>query len=225
MRRFSWLILALSLTGLCAGLSAQAANPGSNSQDNAFFAGPGTHDATLNGAPLLPGTAILQGETVQTSPGGVVVMAPTHGSGGVLELSGNSSATVHTGNVSNAVGTDQLMVSKGNAVVTGGIAVVTPQGQTFQPANDTTSYVVNADGQQTSMGVISGSVNTLQPRAANAPSTAPDPPPVVVQAGAGIQVNTTITGQIQLSNIRLNQVVQPSTQAAVPQTTTASQSQ
>lgn len=212
------LAITVAVTLGVVGLAAQA--PGSGGQDNAFFAGPGTHGATLNGQPLLPGTAILQGETVTTGAGGVVVMAPTHGAGGVLELTGNASATVQSGSVQGG-SSDQLVVKTGNAMVMGNVSVVTPQGETFRPATANTSFVINANTTQSSMGVLTGAVNTFNSRLAasisqNQTNTIP--------AGNAIQVGTN-GGQIQINNIKLAQVNKPAPNAAVPQTATASQSQ
>ncbi|HXE31161.1 MAG TPA: hypothetical protein VN515_05115 [Terriglobales bacterium] len=212
------LAITVAVTLGVVGLAAQA--PGSGGQDNAFFAGPGTHGATLNGQPLLPGTAILQGETVTTGAGGVVVMAPTHGAGGVLELTGNASATVQSGSVQGN-SSDQLMVKSGNAMVMGNVSVVTPQGQTFRSATAGTSYVINATAAQSSMGVLTGAVNTYNPR--NSPSVT-QPPATTIPAGDAIQVAAN-GGQIQINSIKMAQVNKPAPNAAVPQTVTASQSQ
>ncbi len=195
------------------------AAPGAQAQvgeQNAFFAGPGTHGALLNGAPLLPGTAVMAGETVTTSPGGVAVLAPTHGSGGVLELTANAVATVRPGMLTGGMGTDQLNVAHGDIMATGNVSVNTPQGQTFHSVNSNTSYMLNVNPQKSSMGVLQGSVATFN---ANQPSAA-----TTVPAGNAVQVDTSANGQAQLSNIRLNQVTKPAVSAAMPQTITASQS-
>src|SRR5690348_3963964 len=98
------LSLVLAVVGLGAAVTLAQTNAG---QNNAFFAGPGTQGAFLHGTALLPGTTILAGETVTTGPGGVAVLTPTHGAGGVLALGPGSVATVTTGTVS---GIDQLQV-------------------------------------------------------------------------------------------------------------------
>lgn len=180
-------------------------------QGNAFFAGPGTRGATLNGAALLPGTSILAGETVYTGPGGVAILAPTHGAGGVLELGSNGSATVHSGPVIAGLGTDQLEMKQGNALVVGNVSVATPQGETFRPAEAGTSYIVNAGTNVSTMGVVRGAVNTFGPRIAA----------TVIPAGDAVQVSGA-GGVVQLSSIKMAQVVKPQAAAAVPQTTVAS---
>jgi len=184
-------------------------------EQNSFFAGPGTHGASLNGAPLLPGTAVLAGEVVTTGPGGVAVLAPTHGAGGVLEMTSNASATVHAGSIATTGGSDELDVTKGNIMATGKVSLVTPQGQTFQSVNAATSYMVNVDPQKSSMGVLSGSVATFNTGQASAAVTVP--------AGNAVQVDTGLNGQAKLSNIKINQVAKPAVGAAVPQTVVASE--
>ena len=186
------------------------------SQDNAFFVGPGTQDAFLNGQPLLPGTAILAGETVTTGTGGILVLTPTHGDGGVLELTGNASATVRPGAVPSGLGTDQLEIQQGDALITGNVSVITPQGETFRPAGANTSYVVNAGANQSTMGVISGAVNTYNGLAGG--------PSSIVPAGSAIQVSG-LNGQVRIRNVNFDQVNRPSTNASIPQQAPASQSQ
>src|SRR6185437_12648793 len=127
---------ALGLLALGVALAAQP--------DGSFFAGPGTHGAYLDGAPLLPGTAILPGDVVTTESGGAVLLTPTQG-GGAIELAG---------------GSNSLIITKGNALVVGNVRVTTPQGATFVPGQNS-SYVVNVGGAQAGMGVLSGSVKTL----------------------------------------------------------------
>jgi hypothetical protein len=204
---------AAAIVAVLAGTSGLHAQAG---EQNAFFAGPGTHGALLNGAPLLPGTAVMAGETITTGPGGVAILAPTHGSGGVLELTANAIATVHTGILNSAVATDQLNVSRGDVMATGNVSVNTPQGQTFHATNSNTTYMLNVDQEKSSMGVLRGSVATFN---ATQPSEA-----TTVPAGNAVQVNTSMNGQAQLSNIKMNQVTKPAVSAAVPQTVTASQS-
>lgn len=194
-----WLGLALG----AAGLGAQA---GGN-QGYAYFVGPGTQGAFLNGAPLLPGTAILPGETVTTGAGGVVVLTPTGGAGGVVELTGNAAATLDpTGG--------QLHIGGGDALVMGDVSVVTPQGQVFTPQNGS-SYVVNIANHQSEMGVLTGSVNTYTPGS---------PQPTVVGAGNAVQVSDG-GSQVQLNRIQLSQLTRPDPNAALPKTIPASQSQ
>lgn len=215
--------LRLPRTGLivCAALVALVlATPGAQAQvgePNAFFAGPGTHGALLNGAPLLPGTAVMAGETVTTSAGGVAVLAPTHGSGGVLELTAKAVATVHPGVLTGAAAADQLNVVRGDIMATGNVSLSTPQGQTFHSVAAGTSYMLNVDQQKSSMGVLTGSVATSN---ANQPSA----PAATVAAGSAVQVDIGQNGQAKLSNIKLNQITKPAVNAAVPQTVTASTS-
>lgn len=173
----------------------------------AFFAGPATHDASLNGEPLLPGTAILPGETVTTSAGGVVVLTSTGGAGGALELTGNASATVGSS-------PNQLILHQGDALVAGSVSVATPQGEIIAAVNGGTSFVVNAGGGQSSVGVLTGAVNTLGPGGQNAR----------LGAGEAAQVAFGRNGQFQFNRIRMAQVTLPSPAAGMPQTIPASQS-
>src|SRR6185437_5098199 len=100
---------ALGLLALGVALAAQP--------DGSFFAGPGTHGAYLDGAPLLPGTAILPGDVVTTESGGAALPG----------------------------GSNSLIITKGNALVVGNVRVTTPQGATFVPGQNS-SYVVNVGG-------------------------------------------------------------------------------
>lgn len=184
-----------------AGLSAQTG------QGYAYFVGPGTQGAFLNGAPLLPGTAILPGETVTTGAGGVVVLTPTQGAGGVIELTGNAAATLDpTGG--------QLHIGGGDALVMGDVSVVTPQGQVFTPQNGS-RFVVNVANHQSEVGVLTGSVSAYTPGS---------PQPTVVGAGNAVQVSDG-GGQVQLNRIQLSQLTRPDPNAALPKTIPASQSQ
>lgn len=198
--------LALGL-GLTATAWAQASGP-------SFMIGVGTVNATLNAKPVLPGTAVLPGDSVATAPGGVVVMTPS-GGGGVVLMNGNSSAVLPQN-------TTNLQIQQGNALVAGNITVTTLQGTEFKPATGTqTTYVVNAGVAQSSMGVVTGSVSTLKPVVNNQPP----PPPLVVPAGDAINVSTGANGLVQTANIKLNQVQRPNASDATPKQTPASQSQ
>lgn len=208
--------VALTLFVLGAGLgaaglgTARLAAQTSGAQNNAFFAGPGTQGAYLHGTALLPGTTVLAGETVTTGPGGVAVLTPTHGAGGVLALGPGATATVATGAVS---GIDRLQVQQGSALVTGQVEVSTPQHQVFQPSTETTRYVVDATSAQSSMGVLAGAVQTYAPSAAT----------TTIPAGDAIQI-TAAGDTTQIQRIPLQQVRQPSAASTVPQQKPASQS-
>ncbi len=185
------------------GLAAQTGG----SQGYAYFAGPGTQGAFLNGAPLLPGTAILPGETVTTAGGGVVVLTPTGGGGGVVELTGNAAATVGANG-------GPLQIGGGDALVMGNVSVVTPQGQVFTPQS-ASSYVVNIAPSHSEMGVLTGAVNTYTPGT---------PQPAVLGAGNAVQFSD-VGGQVQTNRLQLAQLTRPNPNAAVPTSIPASQSQ
>lgn len=211
-----WLQVAAGLALLAVAAAAQSSAPPPMAAGNAFFVAPGTRDAMLNGQPLLPGTAVLAGETITTSRGGVVVLTPTHGAGGAILVTGNASVTVRPGAVG-AGGTDQLQINQGNARITGAVTVMTPQGQVFTPAGAGASYVVNTSLAQSSMGVLTGNVATFNPGVSSAPALS-------VAAGQAIEV-ATINGQIRFRSIDFTRVHQPSASDSVPQTVAASQSQ
>jgi hypothetical protein len=179
--------------------------------NNAFFAGPGTHGAFLHGVALLPGTSILAGETVTTGSDGVAVLTPTHGSGGVVAMTANSTATVATGRAGRV---DHLAMHDGTALVTGQVEVSTPQQQVFQPHGADTRYVVDATPVQSRMGVLAGAVTTYNPTSATS----------VIPAGDAIQVAST-GGATQMQRVPFSQVRPPTTPAAAPQQIPASQSQ
>ncbi|HVB39532.1 MAG TPA: hypothetical protein VNE83_01435 [Terriglobales bacterium] len=209
MRRALGLLL-IALSGcLCAPARAQAPV-----QQNAFFAGVGTQGASLHGNSLLPGTSVLAGETVSTGHGGVAVLTPTHGAGGVVEVGPDSQATVASGPYDPALGADQLQILQGSVLVSGAVSVVTAQGRTFLPQTSQTSFVVDAGSTSSTMGVLTGAVRIYNPSGL----------PTIVPAGQALQVTGSL-GAVQLSRVPLNQVQRPSLRAAAPQTTPASQSQ
>jgi len=184
---------ALGLLALGVALAAQP--------DGSFFAGPGTHGAYLDGAPLLPGTAILPGDVVTTESGGAVLLTPTQG-GGAIELAGGGSAALPGGS-------NSLIITKGNALVVGNVRVTTPQGATFVPGQNS-SYVVNVGGAQAGMGVLSGSVKTLLGNGTIS----------TVSAGSAIQVGKGNSARA----IRFAELTRPDPNGIMPQVIPASQS-
>lgn len=194
--------IALGALGLALGAAAALAVP----TQGAYLAGPGTKDAYLNGVALLPGTAILPGETVTTSSGGVVVLTPTQGVGGVVELAGNGEATVGGPGA-------PLQIGSGDALVVGGVAVATPQGETITPRGDA-SYVVNAGASRSGVGVLAGTVFTFSPGAGQQ----------TLEAGHALQLSH-LGGQWQINPLQMSQLVRPDPKDALPTTIPASQSQ
>jgi hypothetical protein len=202
MRAWAGLAAALALSG--AGLGAQA-------PAEAYLTAPTTRGAFLNGQPLLPGTAILPGETVTTNVGGVVVLTPTSG-GGAIELAGGASATV------SPVPGGGLALGGGSALVVGPIQVTTPQGERLEPLTSGTSYVVNAAPARTRVGVLAGRLSTISPGRNAAP-----PQPLV--PGHALEISGGAGGAlVRLQAIAMNQVRQPPPDAAMPKVVTASQS-
>jgi len=169
--------------------------------DGSFFAGPGTRGAYLDGAPLLPGTAILPGDVVTTDAGGVVLLTPTQG-GGAIEIAGAGSATLPGGS-------NTLNLTQGNALVVGNVRVTTPQGETFVPGPNS-SYVVNVASSQAGMGVLAGSVRALLGNGASSS----------VGAGQAIQIGAGNTTRA----IRFADLARPDPNGIMPQIIPASQS-
>lgn len=188
---------------LAAGLAAQSYG---------FLAGPGTRGAWLDGAPLLPGTAVLPGETVTTAPGGVLVLASSGPGGGVLEITGGGAATVRPGG---ALG-PALQLEQGNALVVGRVPVVTAQGETIAPLSPASSFVLNAVPQRTSVGVLTGSVQALF-------ASGPPQPGNVLNPGQALAFTPgAATG---FTRIRMADLTVPPPTAGMPQVIPASQSQ
>ncbi len=204
MRNWAGLAGAAALALGCAGLGAQA-------PANAYFASPTTRGAFLHGLPLLPGTAILPGETVTSDAGGVVVLTPTGGGGGAIELAGDSSATV-----ARAAG-GGLELGRGTALVAGLIALLTPQGERLEPLTAGTSYVVNAAARQSRVGVLAGRLNTIAPGLTPARLQPLAPGHAVEITGGG-------GGPMQLRSITMQGVQQPARDSAMPKVAVASQS-
>lgn len=215
MKRTPILLIGLMAVMACLSLTPSAQSSGG--QENAFFTGPGTTGAMLNGAPLLPGTTVLSGETISTGPGGLVVMAPTHGSGGVLELTQNTIAQVRPGDLVSS--TDELEIKSGSASILGAVTVQNPQGQIFQPSTVGTRYIVNASQAQSSMGVVAGAVTTINP------GTAVNLSPQLYTAGQGLNAAVGSNGQLNVSKASLSSIPQPATVSNVTTPVSASQSQ
>ena len=198
--------LAAAVAPAMLGALVSAQQPG-----NAYFASPTTHGAFLNGQPLLPGTAILPGETVTTDADGVVVLTPVGGTGGAIELASGTSATVAR------FAGGGLTLNQGDALVVGPIALRTPQGERLEPVSAGTSYVVNAAPQETRVGVLAGRLNTIAP-GLNAARLQPlAPGHALAIAGGG-------TLPMRFHAIAMNGVRQPPRDAAMPRVAVASQS-
>ncbi|MGH9479211.1 MAG: hypothetical protein ACRD1A_08275 [Terriglobales bacterium] len=172
-----------------------------------LIAGPGTRGAFLHGEPLLAGTVVLAGETVNTAAGGVLVLASSSASGGIIQLAGGATATV---------GADgAVTLHQGNALVAGPLAVVTPQGQRFRPTSSQAVLVVNVAPGGSRVGAISGQISTY----------AGGQPPMVLHAGEAVAVTGGGgTGPPLVQPVGLATLSRPDPVAAMPRSISASPS-
>jgi|GEM_PF-5301773 len=170
-----------------------------------FVTGPSSSGAQLLNKPLLPGTAVLNCESITTSSSGSALLSGSK-QGGLAALGHDSQGVVMT----DSKGNPQIALQQGLAQVSGGVTVVTPQAS-FQPQGNSQFSVV-ADQDHTYVMGKSGSTNvgsiqnptTVQPGQAFE-IDAPLPPP-----GGGGQCNGTLrmpSGTAQMKPVSL-QVVQ-----------------
>jgi hypothetical protein len=194
-----------------AALALAWAAAGAQAPPAAFLAAPATRGAFLNGQPLLPGTAILPGETVTTNAGGVLVLTPTAG-GGAVELAARTTATV------TRTAGGGLELGRGNALVVGPVHLLTPQGERLVPLSTRTSYLVNAAPGATRVGVLAGGLDTL------APGLNPLRRPPLAPGRALEILGGTAGAAPRLRPIALNRVQRPPPNAAMPRVAIVSQS-
>lgn len=171
-----------------------------------MIAGPGTRGASLHGQPLLAGTVVLPGETVTTSPGGVLVLASTGASGGILQLDGGAAATI--------AGDGAVHIHQGNALVAGPLAIVIPQGATFRPATTSANLVVNVTPTASRVGAISGQVSSYGPRQ----------PAAELHAGQAVAVTGGSGAPPRARPIGFATLARPDPAAAMPRSIAASPS-
>lgn len=109
----------------------------------------------MGGVPLLPGTAIIPGETIVTGAGGAVVMGEANSTGGMVDIGPDSTVFIAPNGRGFA-----LQLIAGSAIVTG-LTVETPQGTLIEPAHGGTEYLVDAGNTRSLVGVIMGVVQLI----------------------------------------------------------------
>ncbi len=146
MRRIFWLGFLPLLLGIALNAQQPAATGAnsSNSGQGGFIAGSNTQGATMNGVPLLPGTAVLPGEHVTTASGGTATLVSTGQNGGVVQLGQQTATTV----VNNSSG-PQVNLTQGAVQAQGTVPVQTCTS-VVMPQNNQTIVTVVANGCQNS---------------------------------------------------------------------------
>lgn len=145
MRRAVLIMVMSSLAWLPAAFAQGNGQPPSGS--TSFISGPATSDASLNGHPLLGGTAILDHEEVTTSPTGTAVLARDQG--GMVTLGHSSSAKIEATPQQGST----LYLQNGLAAVYGVAPVQTPQGELTPGGPDTCYEVIAVPGKTYVLGI------------------------------------------------------------------------
>lgn len=144
MRPASFLcILTLAMV---ASLAAQDAGSAG------FVTGPSSSDAQFLNKPLLPGTALLNCDSISTTGSGSALLSRSK-DGGLAALGHDSQGTILT----SSKGTPEIALQQGLAQVSGGVTVTTPQAS-FQPQGSSQFSVVAGSDHTYVMGK-SGTTN------------------------------------------------------------------
>jgi len=169
-----------------------------------FVTGPSSSGAQLLNKPLLPGTAVLNCESITTSSSGSALLSGSK-QGGLAALGHDSQGVVLT----DSKGNPQIALQQGLAKVSGGVTVITPQAS-FQPQGNSQFSVV-ADHDHTYVMGKSGTTNvgSIQNPTALQPGQAFEIDAPLPPAGGG-QCNGTLrmpSGTAQMKPVSL-QIVQ-----------------
>lgn len=121
-------------------LAAAAQSGGANAANSGFIVGGNPQGATVQGQNVLPGTAVMPGEQVQTNSGGSITLVGTSPQGGVVQIGHQTNSSI----VSSANG-PQVNLNSGYAQVQGQIPVATCNS-VVQPTNSQTNVTVVANG-------------------------------------------------------------------------------
>ncbi len=136
--RYKW-IFAGGFLGLLS-LAAAAQQGSGNAGNNGFIVGSNPQGASVQGQSVLPGTAVMPGEQVQTDSGGSITLVGTSPQGGVVQIGHQSNSTI----VNSANG-PQVNLNSGYAQVQGQVSVATCNS-VVQPTNSQTNVTVVANG-------------------------------------------------------------------------------
>ena len=200
MRR-NW-IFAWGVIGLLS-LAAAAQQGGNNAANSGFIVGNNSQGATVQGQSVLPGTAVMPGEQVQTSSGGSITLVGTSPQGGVVQIGHQSNSTI----VSSANG-PQVNLNTGYAQVQGQIPVATCNS-VVQPTNSQTNVTVVANGcNQTLVQQNSGTANVQNITTGSGNQTQ--------TLNAGNSVSVTASSITTVPTTVINNVANPLAPAAPP---------
>jgi len=153
---------------------------------------------------VLPGTAVMPGEQVQTNSGGSITLVGTSPQGGVVQIGHQSDSTI----VSSANG-PQVNLNSGYAQVQGQIPVATCNS-VVQPTNSQTNVTVVANGcNQTLVQQNSGTANVQNISTTGSGNQAQT-------LNAGNSVSVTASSITTVPTTVINNVANPLAPAAPP---------